>query len=354
MKEKNVNMRRSVCRFLMLSALWPVAWASAQSTPPAVEPLFLYKGADRQQKLVAEARREGKLVWYTSLAPTESTPLAQAFEKKHGVKVEVWRAPSAKVLQRVMTEGQARHHAFDVVETNSPEVEMIAREKLLAPFFSPHLADLPAFAIPAHGMWAADRMAVYGIAYNTNLVRREDLPKTYAGFLDPKWKGRIGVESTDGEWMGAMLKAMGEERGMDFMRRLAEMRPDVRTGHILLAELVSAGEVPVALTAYKSNAQAIRKRGGPIDWIALDPIVVRPEALGIAAKAPHPASALLFADFILSPDGQSLLESVGRSPVSSKVNSDYKTSRYFMIDPAALGAESEKYEKAWESMFVKK
>lgn len=349
-------------RSVILSAVVVSAWtalalpAQAQSTPPAPtggESLFMYKGADRQQKLLADAKREGKLVWYTSLAPTESTPLAQAFEKKVGIHVEVWRAQSAKVLQRILTEGQARHYSFDVVETNSPEVEMIAREKLLTPFYSPYLADLPAFALPAHGMWAADRMAVYGVAYNTKLVRREDLPKTYGGFLDPKWKGRIAVESTDGEWMGAMIKAMGEERGMEFMRKLAEMRPDVRAGHILLAELVSAGEVPVALTAYKSNAVAIKKRGGPIDFIALNPVVVRPEALGIAGKAPHPASALLFADFMLSPEGQTLLESVGRSPVSNKVNPDMKT-KVFMIDPAALGTESEKYEKAWETMFVKK
>lgn len=335
----------------MLAALGAV---NAQPVPARNESVYLYKGADRDQKLVEGAKREGVLVWYTSLAPTESTPLGQAFEKKYGVKVEIWRAVSEKIVQRVVTEGRAKRHAFDVVETNAPELEALSRENLLGAFHSPYFADLPAFALPAHRQWASDRMSVYGVAFNTNLIKREELPKNYEGFLDPKWKGKIGVEATDSDWMAAAINGMGKERGSAFMRKLADMRPDIRKGHILLAELVSAGEVPIGLTIYQSNATTLKKRGGPIEWVALDPVVTRPQAIGVAKNALHPHAALLFADYVLSPEGQALLESMGRSPTSTKIKSEFSNMKYTMIDPASVLDDAAKSEKLWNDLFIKK
>lgn len=335
----------------MLAALGAV---NAQPVPARNESVYLYKGADRDQKLVEGAKREGALVWYTSLAPTESTPLGQAFEKKYGIKVEIWRAVSEKIVQRVVTEGRAKRHAFDVVETNAPELEALSRENLLGAFHSPYFADLPAFALPAHRQWASDRMSVYGVAFNTNLIKREELPKNYEGFLDPKWKGKIGVEATDSDWMAAAINGMGKERGSLFMRKLADMRPDIRKGHILLAELVSAGEVPIGLTIYQSNATTLKKRGGPIEWVALDPVVTRPQAIGVAKNALHPHAALLFADYVLSPEGQALLESMGRSPTSTKIKSEFSNMKYTMIDPASVLDDAAKSEKLWNDLFIKK
>ena len=170
-------------------------------TPAKNDDVFRYRGADRDARLAEGARREGRVVLYTSLAPTESAPFAAAFEKKYGIKVELWRALSNQVVQRVIIEGQARRNSVDVVETNGPEMEMLAREKLLAEFHSPHLADLPAAAIPAHRTWFPDRLNFFVVGYNTAKVQRSEIPATYEGFADPKWKGRIGLEATDAEWM---------------------------------------------------------------------------------------------------------------------------------------------------------
>jgi len=101
------------------------------------EAFYKYNGPDRESKLVQQAKKEGAVVLYTSLAPTESKPLAEAFEKKYGVKVELWRALSDKVLQRTVTEAQAKRNSVDVVETNGPEMEAIAQEKILAEVHSP-------------------------------------------------------------------------------------------------------------------------------------------------------------------------------------------------------------------------
>ncbi len=264
---------------------------------------------------------------YTSLAPTESTPLAQAFEKKTGIKVELWRALSEKIVQRALTEARARRFAFDVIETNGPEMEMMAREGLFTEIFV--------------------------VAYNTTKVRREELPSDYRGFLDAKWKGKLGIEATDAEWMATLVKIWGEASGLAYFSKLAEMRPDMRKGHVLLAELIGAGEVPVGLTVYNSNAESLKRKGAPIDWLPVAPVVARAQGIAIAKNAPHPQAAAAFVDFVLSTEGQELLASMGRVPVSTRVRSHLNHFDYTVVDPATVLDEQERWEKLWQGLFLK-
>jgi iron(III) transport system substrate-binding protein len=340
-------------KLLSLLACLSASVAFAQGAAKNDE-VFRYKGADRDARLVERAKQEGTVVLYTSLAPTESKPLADAFEKKYGIKVELWRALSDKVVQRVITEAQARRHSVDVVETNGPEMEMLAREKVLAEFHSPHIADLPPHAIPAHRTWFPDRLNFFVVGYNTEKVKRSEIPATYEGFLDPKWKGRIGIEATDAEWMATLVKTWGEEKGMDYFRRLSAMKPDVRKGHVLLAELVAAGEVPVGLTMYNSNIVSLKRKGAPIDFLPVQPVAARTQGIGVAKSAPHPHAALLFADFVLSPEGQKLFESLGRVPASTRVKSELNNFPFVLSDPSNVLDESQKWDKLWNDLFLTK
>ena len=324
---------------------------------PAADPnraLFLYKGLDRDQRLLERARQEGSVSVYTSLAPTEGQPLADAFEAKYGVKVQMWRGLSEGVVQRTVSEARGKRFAVDVIETNGPEMESLAREQLLAQFHSPYMADIPAHIIPAHRQWIPDRLNLFVVAYNPRKVKAEDLPRTYEGFLDPKWRRRIALEATDAEWMGGVVKAWGETRGMDFFRRLAEMKPEMRKGHILLVQLIAAGEVDVGLTAYYANAASARRRGASVDWAAVEPTIARPQGIGIARQAPHPNAALLFADFILSPQAQAMLAGMGRVPVSRAVKTDTSALNYVMSDPAVILDESDKWQQLWDRLFMGK
>ncbi len=342
---------------LFLAALLAVCstWSLAQSQPVSPHAaIYTYKGADRDARLLERARQEGSVNVYTSLAPTEAAPLVEAFEKKTGVKVNMWRAVSSSVLQRALSEARGKRHTMDVVETNGPEVEALARELVLAPFYSPHLADLPAGSLPKHGMWAPDRLNFFVVAYNTNKVKLADLPKTYEGFLDPKWKGRIALEATDSEWMAGVVKTWGEPRGMEFMRKLGEMKPDMRKGHVLLAQLIASGEVEVGLTAYHANAQSFKKRGAPVDWAPIEPVIARPQGIAVAAQAPHPNAALLFVDFMLSPEAQQMLADMGRSPSSRRAKSDTSGMNFVMSDVNVILDEAEKWELQWNKLFMSK
>ena len=323
---------------------------------PAQKPdeILSYQGADREKRLIEQARKEGTLSLYTSLAPTESKPLAEAFEKKHGVKVELWRSQSERVVQRVLSEAKAGRHTMDVVATNGPEMESLAREKVLTVYFTPHAADLPPASIPKHRMWMPDRLQFFVVGYNTNLVKREDLPRSIKGFTDPKWKGKLGVEAGDAEWMATLVKKWGEAEGMAVFRKLAELQPAVRKGHPLMAQLVSAGEIPVLLTAYSANIETLKRKGAPIDYAPIDAIA-RPQGIGISRNAPHPAAALLFVDFVLSAeDGQRLYESMGRPPVNRKVKSRLSDFEHTYIDVVTVLDESEKWDKLWQELFIRK
>jgi iron(III) transport system substrate-binding protein len=316
--------------------------------------VFRYRGADRDARLVERAKREGSVVLYTSLAPTESMPLAQAFEKQYGIKVVLWRALSDQVVQRTITEAQGRRHTVDVIETNGPEMEMLAREELLAQVHSPYIADLPAAAVPAHRSWFPDRMNFYVVGYNTAKVKRAEIPTTYDGFVDPRWKGRLGIEATDAEWMGTVIKMKGTGAGMAYFKRLASQGVDVRRGHILLATLVAAGEVPVGLSMYLSNIIPLKRKGAPIDFVPVQPVVARPQGIGVARNAPHPNAALLFTDYVLSPAGQRLFESLGRVPASTRVKSELSNFPFTAIDAVTVLDEKDKWEKVWNGFFLRR
>ncbi len=341
-----------ISQSILLSALWPML-ATAQTVSGEGPPIYSYQGADRVQILTEKGRAEGTLTLYTSMATTESGALALAFEKRYGIKVQLWRALSENVLQRGLTEARGGRRSMDVVETNAPEVEVLAREQVIAPFESPHLAQLPAWAVPPHRRWFSDRVNLWVTGYNTAKLKREELPSTLEGFADPAWKGRVALEATDYDWMGGIIEHMGEQRGREFFRRLSVLKPEMRKGHVLVAQLLAAGELTVSPTIYSGNADSIKSKGGPIDWAAIEPLVGRPQALALARNAPHPHAALLFADFIFSPEGMKLLNDLGRIPSSRTQKTLLDQHQYALIDPAKVADEGARWEKEWNELFLK-
>ena len=329
----------------------PVVWA--QDVTARNRELYLYKGADRDARLLEGARKEGQLTLYTSLNTKDSGPITEAFEKLTGVKVLLWRSSSEKVLQRAVTEARAGRHACDVLETNGPEMEALAREKLLAEFYSPHFKDLPPAAFPKHRLWVADRFNFFTIGYNTNLIKPDEVPNSYEDLLHPRFAGKLGLEASDTDWFAAVIKHMGEAKGIAFFRKLAATKPQMRSGHTLLAELVSSGEVPITATIYNHNIERLAVRGAPVKWKALTPTFGRPNAIGVVPRAPHPHAALLFTDFMLSREGQLLLKERNRVPASTAVDTHLNKFAFEMIDPVITLDENDKWEKLWSDLFLK-
>ena len=349
-----MNPDRRAFHVAMLGLLFAPRMRAQRPAPDSPHrALYLLEGAERQGRLLAGARREGTVVIYTSLNTQDSGPLTAAFETRYGVKTQLWRTSSEKVVQRAVTEARAGRFACDVLETNGPEMEALYREQVLDPFRSPQFTDLAPAAFPAHKGYVADRFNFFTIAYNTNRVQPNEVPNTYDDLLHPRFVGRIGLEAGDVDWFGAMMKHMGEQNGRAFFRKLAAAKPQIRSGHTLVGQLVASGEIPLAANIYNHNAERLIVQGAPIRWKALVPTFGRPNAVGLARRAPHPHAALLFADFLLSREGQTILKARNRVPSSLAVSSHLNAFPFEMIDPAITLDEDEKWSKMWSDLFLR-
>jgi iron(III) transport system substrate-binding protein len=341
--------RLESCCMALLLAL-SLANAGAQATNREI---YLYRGADRAERLAVEAKREGMLVLYSTMTLEDASPLLAAFEKKHGIKVKMWRAVNQKLVQRALAEARAGQLAADAFEGTGPGLEILHQEGLLEQFYSPAFADIPREAFPRHGYYAPDNLLFTVMGYNTKLVKPEDVPATYQDLLAPKWRGKIGIESSNVAWFAAVTQAMGEEKGLAYFRSLAASGPQVRSGHTLLTELVAAGEIPIALTVYNQAVDKLKEKGAPIAWKALQPAFGRADGIAVAKTAQHPHAALLFADFVLSPEGQRYIKQASRVPVNRRVDSSFNAQVFQIIDMAALLKEWDKWESRWQTLFLR-
>jgi iron(III) transport system substrate-binding protein len=348
-------MKLSCCFWSLLSAVCCAFAASASLAQPAkaVTPLALYEGADRQSRLLQGARQENALTVYTSLTVEDITELAAAFEKKYGIKVKFWRASSEKIVQRIVTESRAGRFDFDVVETNGPELETLHREQLLQKATSPYFADLIPQAILPHREWVGTRLNMFVQIYNTKLVKKEEFPKSYQDLLDPKWKGRLGIEAEDLDWFGTVVKDLGEEKGLKLFRDIVATNGiSVRKGHTLLAGLVASGEVPLGLTVYNHNADKLKKKGAPVEWDAIQPAIIRANGMGISKKPAHPHAAVLFYDFMLS-DGQTILAKNEYLAASRKGGSILDARQVKFVDSVTVLDENAKWEKLYAEIITR-
>jgi iron(III) transport system substrate-binding protein len=337
----------------MLRRLVPfLALLLAQAVP--AQSLFDYAGPDRMQRIEAAAKNEGTLTIYTTFAEKDQPALIGPFEAKYGVKVVVWRAGTDKVLQRSIAEAAAKKYNVDVIHFGSPEMEALSREKILQAVRSPVHKDLQPGSVPPHREWAATLLSVWVQAYNTKLVRKQDLPKTYADLLDPKWKGKLGIEAKNEDWFASVVDVMGGgEKGLGFFRDLvAKNGVSPRAGHTLLNNMVIAGEVPLALDIYNYMPEQARRKGAPIDWFALEPAIARSNAIGIARRAPHPNAALLFYEYMLGAEGQRVLVKMDYVPSNTRVASPLKGLRILQTDPIRTLDESDKWTDLFEKIVL--
>jgi iron(III) transport system substrate-binding protein len=311
-----------------------------------------YQGADRTQRLLEGAKKEGTLTIYSSATVDDMAALTQAFEKKYGIKTQVWRASSENIIQRAATEARGNRFDVDVFETDGVAMEAVYREKLLQEVITPFLAELMPEAIRPHKQWIGDRVQIFIGAYNTRLVQKDDLPKSYEDLVDPKWKGKLGIEAADHDWFSAVVSDMGEEKGLKLFREIvAKNGLSVRKGHTLLANLVVSGEVPLALTTYLYKTLQLKNDGAPIDYLVLPPEIARAQGTGMARKSPHSHAAVLFIDFLLS-DAQTILAKRDFIPTNVKVKPLPAGMPVKFVDPAKLLDENAKWEKLYKDIIT--
>jgi len=315
---------------------------------------FAFPAFAQDPALVAAAKKEGEVMVYHSTQAEDLKPVFDAFTAKYGIKVSDWRSSSENVVKRVINETRAGKFTVDFIENNSPEQEALRRENMLRAMDSPRHADLRPGMLQPHKAYATSTLDVFVQAYNTDKVKKDEVPKTFDDLLNPRWKDRLGIEAEDQAWFGTLGGILGEEKVTKLFKDVvATNGMSVRKGHTLLAQLVASGEVPMGLTVYNYKPPQLKEKGAKIDWIVLQPAIAQFHAVAVHNKAPHPNAAALLYDFFLG-DGQPLLAARNFVPSNSKVPSPFGDMPIKGIDPGEAIDKQDAWQKRYEEIFIRR
>jgi len=310
--------------------------------------------AERTDRLIQKAKEEGSLSIYTAFRPQDMPLIIAPFERQTGIKVKYWRSGSDNVLQRVVRESNSKHQEVDLIMTPASEMYALYKEHLLQPVYSPYFKDVVPSALTEHHQWSSFVFNVMVQTYNTNLIKSENLPKTWADLSDPRWKGNLGIETKAEEWFSKVVTTMGEEKGISTFKDIVSKNGiSTRLGVSLLHNLVVAGEVPMALTVYIDLPEKDKKAGKPVDWFALDPVVAQGFNMGVYKNAQHPYAALLFYDYLLSPETQKLLAQLNYFTTSTRVPNNYPNLKINVVDPVFIIENYAKWTRLYEQTVTK-
>ncbi|MFC1815156.1 ABC transporter substrate-binding protein [Thermodesulfobacteriota bacterium] len=326
---------------------------SADQKPKTVAEIALYKGADRQQILEEGAKKEGKLAFYTT--GTQAKYIAKAFQKKYPyIKVEIWRAGTRKFLPRILEEYKVGKYVVDVIGPTQAAEIVLEEAGLLQPFYSPELAYIEEDAIKrasgGSAFSAGHFQSGVSLGYNTKLIERDQLPKTYQDLLDPKWMGKMAIvgSSTGVNWVGAMVAARGEE----FVKQIAKQKFDIHmVSARALNDMIIAGEYAFSPTIYDSHVGKSKQMGAPVDWIPLDLVACNLGQIELPKHSVHPHAAMLYIDFDLSKMAGEIYKAEGYNSPRKDIISLRPYKKYYGYTSTE---EVSKLNELFDKLFLKK
>lgn len=278
---------------------------------------------------VAQAQREGKLVWYTTLLEEASSPIRQAYMARYpGIDVQVVRAAAPINAKKIVDEHQTGAVKADLFDGSSTAGLLMA-QKLVQPYMSPSAKTIPAQFKDPDGYWTSTVLYYMTLGYNPKLIKPADAPKTWQDLLAPQWQGKMAwsaeLAPTSAQGLiGNVLLSMGQEAGMDYLRRLSSQRiANIQINPRKIVGMVAREEYPIGLQVMVHHTVMAQREGQAVNWVRMEPLTATGNAIGIAKDAPHLAAAKLMVDFILSEDGQKLLKQADHIPSNSLVDSGF-------------------------------
>ena len=308
--------------FLLAGCLLTTA-ATAQTLDANV---LTYTGADRTDKLIEGAKKEGELTYYSAMIVNQALrPLTAAFQARYPfIKISYWRADSEEIETKISAEIRANNPVGDVIEGTGIG-ELAVRAGLAQPIVSPELSRVPERFRDPNRLWVPTRMSYFAMAYNTRLIAAGTQPKTYDDLLDEKWRGKMAWPLLSA--IGAPLfvtnlrLAWGDETAMAYLRRLrAQNIVNFGAGNPrTLVDRVIAGEYPIALQIFAHHPLISAAKGAPVTTQLLAPVASSAGTLVIPKGSRHPYSAALLMDFLLSKEGQRILAAAEYLPMRPDV-----------------------------------
>jgi iron(III) transport system substrate-binding protein len=289
---------------------------------PVVDQINGLPEKERNQKLLEGAQKEGVVNWYTDMQPRNAEAIVKLLSERHPfLKVEVIRLGHERLINRLTTEYRAGKFIPDVITAPSAFVDDLKAAGITTRNLAPFKKLLRQGIGDKEGWVNAVSTTFYTMFYNTNLVKPADLPKSYQDLLHSRWKGMIAIDQEDAEWLAALIETMGRENAIDFARKLAANKPNIRRGHTLLGQLVAGGESAIFPDQYLHSGINLKNAGAPVEMYFVDPVLTQSsDAMWVARRASRPHAGLFFIDFLFSRDVQMTLAGFGRLASRQDVN----------------------------------
>ncbi len=310
-------------------------------------------------KLVEGAKKEKTMTWYSSMSVNDSVYLIDAFQKKYPfIKAKHYRSSSVKLMSKVATEASLGKYLFDVISAAPTRGIIYIDMGVIAPYHTPERKFYADEFKDKEGYWTSYTFNTHVIAYNTKMISPAEAPRNYQDLLDPKWKGKLGVDSSDFSWYAAQLEIMGEEKGRDYFNKLSKQQLNVRRGHTLLTQLCVAGEFPIVVNAYAQSVEKYIAAGAPVQWVPVNPVAIHTAGLMLGKNARHPNAGKLWIDFMLSRQGQEIVRDRKRIPCRSDVLPDpprlVQGLKFHPLPYAHIAKNYAKLEAEWLKLIKRK
>jgi iron(III) transport system substrate-binding protein len=317
------DRRMKTAGFLCLALVWlfiSPSRAKAQDTESALAPLLALSGAERERTLVEEAKKEGEVIGYANLNIVAAKKLTEGFMKKYPfLKARTVHFSGAAIINRLRLEARAGNVLSDVVLSGQLGVLALLEKGVAARYLSPQREFYAEGLKDKAGYWTAMFTNLMVSVYNTNAVKKAEVPRRLEDLLLPRWKGKLAMDTQSYVWFGAVLQYLGEEAGLRFMKKLNGQDLEHFRGRRLMTQLVAAGESEMAVETNLNSVLSISEKGGPVWFAPIKPLFLSPSLLYLSQNAPHPHAGALFIDYLLSEDGQKVLRKTDRTPAHSKV-----------------------------------
>ena len=310
----------------------------------------------RQKQLVEKAKAEGEVSFYSSLQAQQIEPFIRVFQKRYPfIKVNPYRVSGNRQVIKIQTEMNGGNHLFDVTNGSAEQASAIKKIGAIDPYFSPQRDFYNPPNRDKDGYFASLYVIPIVLGYNTNMVKRQDVPKTYEELLQPKWKSNMFLDDEAYEWSAVLQKHMGRDKALQYMRALAKQDLRLMRGRTAQSQLLGAGERPIAIVLSGHTVLDMKARGAPVDQVILDPYFAQANKLMLARHAPHPHAAALFYDWALSEEGQSIITSFGRVVARKGVKQRFPElveKESFLVDVDFIGPIMDQTGKEFSQIFL--
>lgn len=282
-----------------------------------VQPLL---GADKEA-----ARKEGEVVLYTTMVGSDFQVFNRALSKKYPfLRVQHIRIGASTLVARAIAEFRAGKHLADVYGVTPDSMNYMREQGVLAQYSSPEVKFLHKGFMDPKGYWSGINTDVLVTGVNISQLSVQRAPRSYADYLKPEFKGKIAFHIGTANPLIGMIELQGEEKALAYMRSFAKQDLIQHNGYTKIAQLLAAGEFPIVAFMQVTKLENIRERGGPVDWIPLDPSFATVSSVAVAKNAPHPNAARLLVDFYLSEEGQKALRDIDKIPLRRGVDAESK------------------------------